>query len=179
MISTTGYPAKIPCSIASRTPFSTAGIYCLGIAPPKILLSNSNSFPRSSGSTSNQQCPYWPCPPVCFLYFPSTFVFFVIVSLYGNLGVVSSIFTLYLFLSFSTITERCVSPIPEIIWSLVSAFLETFTVGSSSVILERPMLILSSSAFVLGHIAFDSIGSGNLIGGYTIGIPLSERVSLV
>ena len=31
-------------------PFSTAGMYCLGIAPPKILSTNANSFHRIMGA---------------------------------------------------------------------------------------------------------------------------------
>ena len=39
--STTLYPASIPDSIAPCIPWSTAGIYSLGIAPPTIELTNS------------------------------------------------------------------------------------------------------------------------------------------
>ena len=52
----TGKPATIPCSIASRTPFSTAGMKPPGMTPPLIALTNSKS-PSGSGSTSMWQSP--------------------------------------------------------------------------------------------------------------------------
>ncbi len=52
-MSTTGYPASTPDSIAVPYSFAAqAWIYSLGIAPPVILSTNSN-----------------PCPPVCRLHF--------------------------------------------------------------------------------------------------------------
>ena len=67
--------------MASTMPFSTEGIYCLGIEPPTILSTNSKPAPWGSGSNSSQQSPYWPFPPDCFLYLPWTFVCPFIVSL--------------------------------------------------------------------------------------------------
>ena len=40
---TTGYPARKPRAAASLIPFSTAGMKLLGMAPPKMSLTNSNS----------------------------------------------------------------------------------------------------------------------------------------
>ena len=71
----------MPCSIASRTPFSTAGMNEPGIAPPLIWLTNSNSpSPSSSGSISMWQSPNWPRPPDCFLWRPCAFAAARIVS---------------------------------------------------------------------------------------------------
>ena len=78
--STTGYPATTPLSRASLHPFSTAGIYSLGITPPVILLTNSNSFP-GFGSRIILTCPYCPLPPDCFAYLTSWSVVPSIVSL--------------------------------------------------------------------------------------------------
>ncbi len=36
LISVTAYPARAPSSMASMTPFSTAGMYCRGMTPPTI-----------------------------------------------------------------------------------------------------------------------------------------------
>ena len=68
--STKGYPAITPDSRASLHPFSTAGIYSLGITPPVILLTNSNSLP-GFGSSIILTCPYCPLPPDCFAYLTS------------------------------------------------------------------------------------------------------------
>ena len=54
----------------SRTPFSTEGMKLRGTAPPKISSANSKPPPRARGSTRSQVSPYWPRPPVCFLYLP-------------------------------------------------------------------------------------------------------------
>ena len=51
-----------------RTPFSTAGMNWLGIAPPFTLSTNSKPSPRGSGSTFRNTSPNWPAPPVCFLW---------------------------------------------------------------------------------------------------------------
>ena len=51
-------------------PFSTAGMNCRGIEPPKISSTNSKSVPRGSGSTLILQSPNCPWPPVCFLWRP-------------------------------------------------------------------------------------------------------------
>ena len=40
-MSTSGYPARTPEAIASWTPWSTAGMYSVGMAPPLILSTNS------------------------------------------------------------------------------------------------------------------------------------------
>ncbi len=44
-------------------PFSTAGIYSLGIAPPTIASSKTKPAPFSLGSISISTSPYWPLPP--------------------------------------------------------------------------------------------------------------------
>ena len=67
-------------------PFSTAGMNCRGIEPPKISSTNSNSLPRGSGSIRILQSPNWPWPPVCFLWRPCASTRAVIVSRYGNAG---------------------------------------------------------------------------------------------
>src|SRR2546422_5524054 len=54
----------------SRTPFSTDGMKLRGTAPPKMSSTNSKPPPRCIGSTRSHVSPYWPRPPVCFLYFP-------------------------------------------------------------------------------------------------------------
>ena len=41
LISTMGYPARKPSSMASRTPLSTAGMRPFGMAPPLISSTNS------------------------------------------------------------------------------------------------------------------------------------------
>ena len=51
-------------------PFSTAGMNCRGIEPPKMSSTNSKSLPRGSGSTLILQSPNCPWPPVCFLCRP-------------------------------------------------------------------------------------------------------------
>ena len=76
-----GNPPRTPFWHDSIIPFSTAGIYCLGIAPPTILLTNSKPFPLGSGSKRIQQSPNWPWPPVCFLCLPWTLIVLVMVSL--------------------------------------------------------------------------------------------------
>ena len=63
----TGKPATVPCSIASTTPFSTAGMKLPGIEAPLILLTNSSPTPSSAGSISILQSANWPRPPDCFL----------------------------------------------------------------------------------------------------------------
>src|SRR5438093_13698118 len=55
----------------SRTPFSTDGMKLRGTAPPKMSSTNSKPPPRCIGSTRSHVSPYWPRPPVCFLYLPS------------------------------------------------------------------------------------------------------------
>jgi len=50
-MSVKGKPAIIPLSLASITPFFTAGINSLGMAPPLISSTNSNPSPRFLGST--------------------------------------------------------------------------------------------------------------------------------
>src|SRR5437016_1226870 len=52
----------------SRTPFSTDGMKLRGTAPPKMSSTNSKPPPRCIGSTRSHVSPYWPRPPVCFLY---------------------------------------------------------------------------------------------------------------
>ena len=61
-------------------PFSTAGMNCRGIEPPKMSSTNSKSLPRGSGSNFTLQSPNWPWPPVCFLCRPCASVAAVIVS---------------------------------------------------------------------------------------------------
>ena len=66
-------PDSRPGSRAARVswmPFSTAGMYCRGIEPPKMSSTNSKSAPRGSGSIVILQSPNWPWPPVCFLWRP-------------------------------------------------------------------------------------------------------------
>ena len=46
--STTGLPEMTPFSICSRTPFSTAGMYWLGIAPPLTASTKLKPLPRST-----------------------------------------------------------------------------------------------------------------------------------
>ncbi len=69
--------------MASTTPFSTAGMYCRGMAPPTTLSMKRNPAPRSRGSMRIDTTPNWPWPPVCFLYFPSASAPVVIVSRNG------------------------------------------------------------------------------------------------
>ena len=57
--------------MASTMPFSTAGMYCLGMAPPTTWSTNWKPSPRSSGSMRIDATPNWPWPPLCFLYLPS------------------------------------------------------------------------------------------------------------
>src|SRR5438093_1079378 len=85
-MSTTGYPAMIPFFMQSRTPFSTEGMKLRGTAPPKTSSTNSKPPPRWSGSTRSQVSPYWPRPPVCFLYLPCPSARPLTVSLYGLRG---------------------------------------------------------------------------------------------
>ena len=55
---TTGYPAKGPDLILSCKPFSTAGKYCFGTAPPKIFSSKIYGIVWSStGSKSITTSP--------------------------------------------------------------------------------------------------------------------------
>ena len=60
-MSTIGYGVSTPSVICLTMPFSTLGMNWCGMAPPKILSTNSNPPPRGSGSTSIQQTAYWPC----------------------------------------------------------------------------------------------------------------------
>ena len=57
-MSTIGLPLITPVCIVLTTPFSTEPMNVLGIAPPKILSTNSNPVPRGSGSTSMLQIAY-------------------------------------------------------------------------------------------------------------------------
>ena len=61
--STTGWPSG-PLRRYSRTPASTAGMYCLGMAPPTIMLAKVMPEPRGSGLISMWTSPNWPWPPV-------------------------------------------------------------------------------------------------------------------
>ena len=61
-------------------PFSTAGMNCRGIEPPKMSSTNSKPPPRGSGSKRILQSPNWPWPPVCFLWRPWASTAAVIVS---------------------------------------------------------------------------------------------------
>ena len=75
-----GEPFMI-CGGPPCQPFSTAGKYCFGTAPPKIFSSNINGISRSpDGSNSITTSPYCPCPPDCFLCFPLTLTLPLIVS---------------------------------------------------------------------------------------------------
>ena len=65
--STQENPARTPLEADSTIPFSTAGMYVFGMAPPTMASTNSKPWPRGSGSIWIQQSPNWPCPPVCFL----------------------------------------------------------------------------------------------------------------
>ena len=54
-MSTIGFPLITPCCIVFTMPFSTEAMNWFGIAPPKILSTNSNPSPRGSGSISMLQ----------------------------------------------------------------------------------------------------------------------------
>src|SRR5674476_32745 len=90
----TGAPASSPCSIASRTPLSTAGRKPCEMTPPTILSTNSyvaaSPSTPSIGSITISQSPNWPRPPVCFLYRCRARASLRIVSLYGTRGGCSS-----------------------------------------------------------------------------------------
>ena len=67
-IESTSNPAKGPFFIESLKPFSTDGIYSLGMFPPLIRFTNSSpDLPFSPGSIVNTISANLPLPPVCFL----------------------------------------------------------------------------------------------------------------
>ena len=68
--STTGEAVRMPRGMASRIPFSTAGMYWRGTEPPTISSTNSKPAPRASGSILIQVSANWPRPPDCFLSLP-------------------------------------------------------------------------------------------------------------
>ena len=57
--------------MVSITPFSTAGMYWRGMAPPTTSSWKAKPSPRGSGSSRRWQMPNWPWPPDCFLCLPS------------------------------------------------------------------------------------------------------------
>jgi hypothetical protein len=57
-MSTMGFPLITPDCIVLTTPFSTEPMNVFGIAPPKILSTNSNPSPRGRGSISMLQIAY-------------------------------------------------------------------------------------------------------------------------
>lgn len=125
----------------SLSPFSTAGIYCLGTAPPTTASTNSkSSSPSFLGSNLTFTSPYCPCPPDCFLCFPCTSAIFLIVSLYGVLGILRFTSAPNLFFNLLTMTSKCVVPSPETTTSAFSISLDIENVGSSSNNFERPLL---------------------------------------
>ena len=63
----TGKPASTPFLAASLIPSSMASWYLLGMTPPVMRHSKPYSL---AGSSLSHTSPYWPCPPVCFLYLP-------------------------------------------------------------------------------------------------------------
>ena len=65
-MSTTGKPSG-PRDRYSRTPVSTAGMYCLGTAPPVTVSLKAKPEPRGSGLISMCTSPNSPWPPDCFL----------------------------------------------------------------------------------------------------------------
>ena len=109
------YPASDAVIHGFLMPSSTAGMYSFGMAPPTILLTNSNPLPGGSGSTSIQQCPYCPLPPDCLINLPSAFPLFVIVSLYATCGFPTLASTLNSSSYGQLLFPRCSSPIPSII----------------------------------------------------------------
>ena len=62
-----GKPAITPVSAIPSIPFSTPGIYSLGIFPPLILSSKILPEPGSPPSTIIFTSANWPAPPLCFL----------------------------------------------------------------------------------------------------------------
>ncbi len=162
LISTIGYPATTPVSIASCNPFSTAGINSLGMVPPLISSANTNPPPLSIGSTFIFTWPYCPLPPVCLTNLCSTSALARIVSLYATWGFPILASTLNSLLSLSTIISRWSSPIPEImVWPVSSSYL-TLNDGSSAASLLSEIPSFSWSDLVFGSMAIDITGSGNL-----------------
>ena len=159
-MSTSGLPVRTPCSIVSRTPFSTEGRKFCGIEPPKILSSQTKPVPRGTGAISITQWPYSPAPPDCFLYFFSALALLVIVSWYGTRGTDSEPSTPYLRFIFSSTTSRWTSPMPCTIDSLVMGSCSRVRVGSSSTSLTSAALTFSSSGLFLAPTAALNVCSG-------------------
>ena len=65
-MSTTGKPSG-PRARYSRTPASTAGMYCFGTTPPLIRSEKEKPAPRGNALISTCTSPNSPCPPDCFL----------------------------------------------------------------------------------------------------------------
>ena len=141
-------------------------MYCLGTAPPKILSTNANSLPSYNGSTWILTWPYWPWPPLCFLYLDSVSAEPLIVSRYGIYGVTSLACTPYLRSILLRICSRCTSPIQSICNWRASAFFTTTQVGSSSATLRTALANFSSSPFFTGSIATVYRGWGKRIASY-------------
>ena len=165
--------------MASRRPFSTAGMYSFGTTPPTIALTNSKSTPSSAGSNRICTTPNWPLPPDCFLCLPSASALERIVSRYGIRGSDSTASTLDLFFSLLHTTSMCISPRPWISTSPVSAFFSMRMVGSSSRMRFRPEMTLSSSPCFLAVTARLMHGAGNSIGAKRTGLAASHSVSPV
>ena len=82
-------------------------------------------------------------------------------------------------LNLVTITSKCNSPTPEIIFWPVSLFVVNLNVGSSSANLSKPIVIFSWSAFVFGSIASEITGSEKLIDSRSNSLFSSQSVSPV
>jgi len=63
----TGAPMRAPLASMERKPFSTAGMNSLGTEPPTISSAKRNGS-SVHGSMKPATLPYWPEPPVCFLW---------------------------------------------------------------------------------------------------------------
>jgi len=63
----TGNSILGPLARHDRKPFSQAAMNCVGIAPPTTWFSKTKSS-SATGSIQPATRPYWPEPPVCFLW---------------------------------------------------------------------------------------------------------------
>src|SRR5205823_1840895 len=114
--------------------------------------------------------PYWPRPPVWRTKRPWIFsTRFPIVSRYATWGRPTLASTLNSRIRRSTMISRCSSPIPEMSVCPVSSSVRTWNVGSSSASRWRPAPSLSWSPLVLGSMATEITGSGNVIDSSRIG----------
>ena len=169
----------MPCGIASRMPFSTAGMKFRGIAPPTTSSTNSKPLPRGSGSSLIHVSANCPRPPDCFLYLPCTSARPLIVSRYGTFGALSSTSTPYLRFKRSTATSTCSCPEPETMISRLSASRSMCSAGSSSIILWSACVAFSSSALLFGCTANEMTASNAGSFGKSTGAFSSESVSPV